>query len=259
MSEFLSIKNLQVLYQSPSAQTEAVRKVSFSVKQGQFVSIAGPSGCGKSTILSAMAGLTQKQGGTILLQGKPIEQSRDKIGYMLQSDNLMPWRSVMRNVLIGLEIKGRTDGESKRYVTDLLKKYGLWQFRNSFPSQLSGGMRQRVALIRTLALKPQVLLLDEAFSALDYQTRVKVNCDVFDILRRENKTMVMVTHDIPEAVSMSDMVVVLSGRPATVKKQLVMDFGALYPVERRGHPDFQRYFNCIWKELTQDEKSPLSP
>lgn len=257
MSDFLRADNIQVIYQTPKAQTEAVRDVSFAVQKGQFVSIVGPSGCGKSTILSCMAGLNTPQAGRITLEGKDIKNSPDKIGYMLQSDNLMPWRSVWRNVTLGLEIQKKCDKSNLDYAASLLKKYDLWQFKDSFPSQLSGGMRQRVALIRTLALKPQVLLLDEAFSALDYQTRVNVSCDVFEILRRENKTIVMVTHDIPEAVSMSDVVIVLSKRPAVVQKRVEIALGSRddNPIKRRTHPQFQWYFNSIWRELMQDEKN----
>lgn len=259
MNEFLSVNNIQVVYETPQEETVAVKDVSFSAQKGQFVSIVGPSGCGKSTILSCMAGLYSQQGGTILLEGKDIRKGRDKIGYMLQSDNLMPWRSIWRNVLVGLEVKKLKTEENLEYARQLLKKYDLWQFKDAFPAQLSGGMRQRAALIRTLALKPQLLLLDEAFSALDYQTRVSVSCDVYEILRRENKTLVMVTHDIPEAVSMSDKVIVLSKRPAVVQKELQMDFGKEQnPVKRRTHPQFQQYFNSIWKELTTDENKLFS-
>ena len=252
MNNFLKAENIKVIYQTPKAETLAVENVSFKVEKGQFVSIVGPSGCGKSTVLSCMAGLYRQQAGSILLEGEDISKKRDKIGYMLQSDNLMPWRSVWRNVLVGLEIQKKLTESDLAYARTLLQRYDLWQFRDSFPAQLSGGMRQRVALIRTLALKPQVLLLDEAFSALDYQTRVAVSCDVFEILRRENKTIVMVTHDIPEAVSMSDKVIIFSHRPAVVQKEVEINLGSRdsNPIERRGHPDFQHYFNIIWKELT---------
>ena len=260
MNGFLKVNSIQMIYQTPGQETMAVKDVSFCVEKGEFISIVGPSGCGKSTILSCMAGLREQQAGEIMLEGKSIAESREKIGYMLQSDNLMPWRSVWRNVLLGLEIKKQTDEDSVEYVKTLLKRYDLWQFRDAFPAQLSGGMRQRAALIRTLALKPQVLLLDEAFSALDYQTRVKVSCDVFEILRRENKTIVMVTHDIPEAVSMSDRVVILSQRPAVVQKIVDINLGNRNdnPIKRRTHPGFQQCFNSIWRELVSDEKSSFS-
>lgn len=253
MSAFLSVNNIQMIYETPAEETEAVKDVSFEAEKGRFVSIVGPSGCGKSTLLSCIAGLHSQQRGTITLGEKDISQCRDSIGYMLQNDNLLPWRSVWRNVIIGLEIQKKLTEENIEYVTNLLKKYDLWQFKDSFPNRLSGGMRQRVALIRTLALKPQLLLLDEAFSALDYQTRVNVSCDVWEILRRENKTMIMVTHDIPEAVAMSDRVVILSKRPAVVTKTVDIDFGAerQNPIEVRRNPEFQQYFNVIWKELMQ--------
>ncbi len=251
LSNFLQVNNIQIIYQTPTEETMAVKDVSFSVEEGQFVSIVGPSGCGKSTLLSCIASLTTQQKGLILLQGKDIKTQRSDIGYMLQSDNLMPWRSIYKNVLIGLEIRNQLTQENIEYVNSLLKKYGLWQFKDSFPARLSGGMRQRVALIRTLAIKPKILLLDEAFSALDYQTRVNVSRDVFSILRKENKTLVMVTHDIPEAISMSDKVVILSARPSVVKKELNIELCDIDPVNRRNHPAFQGYFNTIWKELSQ--------
>lgn len=250
MKDFLQLSHIQMLYQTPAGETEAVKDVSFVVEKGQFVSIVGPSGCGKSTLLSAIAGLAQQQKGQITLEGKDIALCRDKIGYMFQNDNLLPWRSVYRNVLLGLEVQKKLTQENINYVGQLLKKYGLWQFRDSYPNRLSGGMRQRVALIRTLSLKPQLLLLDEAFSALDYQTRIKVSGDVYDILRKENKTLVMVTHDIPEAIAMSDRVVVLSKGPAVVQRIVETDFGrGRNPQSVRSDPKFQRWFETIWKEL----------
>ena len=251
MTGFLSADNLQIIYQTPTEETVAVENVSFTADKGQFVSLVGPSGCGKSTLLSCIAGLQQQQKGSITLDGRDISHSRGSIGYMLQSDNLLPWRSVYKNVIIGLEIQNKLSAENTAYVDCLLKKYGLWQFKDSFPSRLSGGMRQRVALIRTLALKPRLLLLDEAFSALDYQTRVNVSCHVYNILRRENKTLIMVTHDIPEAVAMSDKIVVLSHRPAVVARTVQVDFGPNRPdpIKVRENPLFQKYFNTVWKEL----------
>ncbi|MBQ9844985.1 MAG: ABC transporter ATP-binding protein [Oscillospiraceae bacterium] len=252
MNTFLSVDNIQMIYQTPTEETEAVRNVSFAVEKGQFISLVGPSGCGKSTLLSAIAGLTKQQRGTITLEGTDVMQCRDKIGYMFQTDNLLPWRSIYKNVVLGLEIQKKLTKENLEYADTLLQRYDLWQFRDSYPNRLSGGMRQRVALIRTLALKPELLLLDEAFSALDYQTRVKVSGDVYEILRKENKTLVMVTHDIPEAVTMSDRVIVLSKRPAVVQKTVDIDFGGgmRNPAAVRTDPRFQLYFNHIWKELT---------
>ncbi|MEG1895432.1 MAG: ATP-binding cassette domain-containing protein, partial [Oscillospiraceae bacterium] len=203
MEKFLQIDNIKMLYETPETETLAVQDVSFSAKKGEFVSIVGPSGCGKSTLLSCIAGIKEQAGGTVTLGGEIIKGISPHIGYMLQNDNLLPWRSIYKNVVLGLEIQNKLTGENRDYAVSLLKKYDLWDFKDSYPPRLSGGMRQRVALIRTLALKPELLLLDEAFSALDYQTRVKVSCDVYGILKKENKTLVMVTHDIPEAVAMS--------------------------------------------------------
>lgn len=255
MEKFLSINNIQMLYETPEAETLAVKNVSFSVKKGEFVSIVGPSGCGKSTLLSCIAGLTPQESGSIFLWDKEICSINADIGYMLQNDNLLPWRSIYKNVLLGLEIQKKLTRANVEYVDSLLQKYDLWDFKDSYPARLSGGMRQRAALIRTLALKPELLLLDEAFSALDYQTRVTVSCDVYNILKKENKTLVMVTHDIPEAVAMSDKIIVLSKRPAIVKKEVDIKFGGAQrnPVLVRNNSLFQSYFNIIWKELTTDE------
>ena len=178
-------------------------------------------------------------------------KSNGKIGYMLQKDNLLEWRSIYKNVLLGLEIQKSNTEENKKYVLDLLKKYGLYEFKDKYPNQLSGGMRQRAALIRTLAINPKILLLDEAFSALDYQTRIMVTNDIFKILKNENITALIVTHDISEAISMSDRVIVLSKRPATVKSIHTIDFEMenKTPINCRESPKFSKYFDTIWKEL----------
>lgn len=252
MCLFLSVKNIKLSYQTPIGETEAIKDVSFDVEEGQFVSIVGPSGCGKSTLLSCIAGLTTETSGNVFLNGKKIQGINENIGYMLQNDNLLPWRSIYKNVLLGLEIQRKLTSENIQYAEELLKKYQLWEFRDSYPSALSGGMRQRVALIRTLAVKPSILLLDEAFSALDYQTRVNVSKDVYEILRRENKTMIMVTHDIPEAVAMSDKIIVFSNRPSTVKKEILTEFETNRdPITIRGNSRFQQCFDVVWKEMTK--------
>ena len=214
--KILEVKNICKTYQSKNGEVEALKNINFDVKEGEFISIIGPSGCGKSTLLSIIAGLEDKTSGEIYIDGK--------MGYMLQRDNLLEWRTIYKNVLLGLEIKKALTEENKAYVMELLKKYDLYEFRNKYPTQLSGGMRQRVALIRTLAIRPNILLLDEAFSALDYQTRLMVTEDIYNILKNENITAVMVTHDISEAISMSDRVVVLTQRPATVEKIHTIDF-----------------------------------
>ena len=190
MKKILEVKNICKTYQAQNGEIEALRNISFDVKEGEYISIIGPSGCGKSTLLSIIAGLENKTLGEIYIDGK--------IGYMLQKDNLLEWRTIYKNVLLGLEIQKENTDENKKYVEELLKKYGLYEFKDKYPTQLSGGMRQRVALIRTLAIRPNILLLDEAFSALDYQTRLMVTEDIYKILKNENITALMVTHDISE-------------------------------------------------------------
>lgn len=190
MKKILEVKNICKTYQAKNGEIEALRNISFDVKEGEYISIIGPSGCGKSTLLSIIAGLESKTSGEIYIDGK--------IGYMLQKDNLLEWRTIYKNVLLGLEIQKENTDENKKYVEELLKKYGLYEFKDKYPTQLSGGMRQRVALIRTLAIRPNILLLDEAFSALDYQTRLMVTEDIYKILKNENITALMVTHDISE-------------------------------------------------------------
>ena len=190
MKKILEVKNICKTYQSLNGEIEALKNISFDIKEGEYISIIGPSGCGKSTLLSIISGLESKSSGEIYIDGK--------IGYMLQKDNLLEWRTIYKNVLLGLEIQKESTQENREYVEELLKKYGLYEFKDKYPAQLSGGMRQRVALIRTLAIRPKILLLDEAFSALDYQTRLMVTEDIFKILKAENITALMVTHDISE-------------------------------------------------------------
>ena len=243
MKEVLKLKNVSKRYQAKNGEVEALSNISFSVKQGEFVSIIGPSGCGKSTLLSIIAGLEPKTEGEISIDGTT--------GYMLQKDSLLEWRSIYDNVIFGLEIGHKKTKQNESYVIELLKKYGLYEFKDKYPTQLSGGMRQRAALIRTLAINPNLLLLDEAFSALDYQTRIMVTNDIFQILKNENITAVIVTHDISEAISMSDRVVVLSKRPATVKNihNIEFEMDNRNPINCRESPKFSKYFDTIWKEL----------
>lgn len=195
MKKILEVKNIGKTYQAENGEIEALRNINFDVNEGEYISIIGPSGCGKSTLLSIIAGLETKTTGEIHINGK--------IGYMLQKDNLLEWRTIYKNVLLGLEIQKSNTPENKEYVDGLLKKYGLYEFKDKYPTQLSGGMRQRVALIRTLAIRPNILLLDEAFSALDYQTRLMVTEDIYKILKNENITALMVTHDISEGIFQS--------------------------------------------------------
>ena len=256
MRELLKIKNISKMYQAKNGEIEALKDINFTVDNGEFVSIIGPSGCGKSTLLSIIAGLEEKTSGKLYIDGEESNGITSKIGYMLQKDSLLEWRTIYNNVVFGLEITKRKTKENEQYVKDLLKKYNLYEFKDKYPSQLSGGMRQRVALIRTLAIRPEILLLDEAFSALDYQTRIMVTKDIYKILKNENITTVMVTHDISEAISMSDRIVVLTKRPATVKKIDTIDFEieGRDPMNCRKSPKFSKYFDSLWKELDVDAK-----
>ena len=256
MREVLKLENISKTYQAKNGEIEALKDINFSVGEGEFVSIIGPSGCGKSTLLSIIAGLENKSNGKIYIDEIETEDVSSKIGYMLQKDSLLEWRTIYNNVVFGLEITHRKTKENEEYVKELLKKYNLYEFKDKYPTQLSGGMRQRVALIRTLAIRPEILLLDEAFSALDYQTRIMVTKDIYSILRNENITTVMVTHDISEAISMSDRVIVLSKRPATVKDIHTIDFEMENrdPMNARKSPKFSNYFDSLWKELDVDAK-----
>ncbi|MCL2355918.1 MAG: ABC transporter ATP-binding protein [Defluviitaleaceae bacterium] len=252
MREILRFDEVSLTYQADNGEVDALRDINFSVNEGELVSIIGPSGCGKTTLLSLVAGLVAPSRGKIFVCGREVSGVLREVGYMLQKDSLLDWRSIFGNVMLGLEIRGLK--ENAQYVEHLLKSYGLWGFRDKHPSQLSGGMRQRAALIRTLAVKPDILLLDEAFSALDYQTRLVVADDVFNILRREKKSAVIVTHDIAEGISMADRIIVLSKRPGRVSMDFPLKFETgdsrtLPPLRRRDDPLFRQYFNDIRLEL----------
>jgi len=249
--EVVSLKNVSLKYYSLEGETHAVNDISFSVKEGEFIGIVGPSGCGKTTILSLIAGLIKPTRGQVIVDGKIVEGPSTDVGYMLQQDHLFEWRTILQNVLLGLEIHGKVNQETKEKVERLLETYGLGEFKNHYPDQLSGGMRQRAALIRTLAVDPKILLLDEPFSALDYQTRLAISDEVSTIIRKEGKTALLVTHDISEAISMSDKVIVLSKRPATIKSihEIRLTCEKDNPINRRQAPEFREYFNTIWKEL----------
>ena len=252
----LQINNISANYQSVKCETKALSNINFSLKEGDFVSIVGPSGCGKSTLLNIIAGLLKASSGEVLIDGKVNSKISSKIGYMFQNDNLFDWLSVYDNIALGLKIRKKLDENASKYIDFLLKEYSLYDFKNHHPKELSGGMRQRVALIRTLVLNPEILLLDEPFSALDYQTRLNVNDDIYKIIKKENKTALMVTHDISEAIAMSERVIVLSKRPAKVKFDMNLSFpdDCHTPLKRRDNENFRYYFNTIWKELDIDDK-----
>jgi len=247
----INISNVGLTYHSINAETKAIDKLNFSIEKGEFVSIIGPSGCGKSTLLNIISGLLKPSEGEIVYNDKNIKNRLDKMGYMFQKDYLFPWLSVRNNIMLGLKVKKINTKENIERVDKLLENYQLDRFKNHKPAELSGGMRQRVALIRTLALNPDVLLLDEPFSALDYQTRLKVCDDVKGIIKKEGKTAIMVTHDLGEAIATSDRIIVLTKRPAKLKLDVKIEFNnkEATPFQRRKEPEFNEYFNLLWKEL----------
>lgn len=241
----LSIKNLKKYYHDLDGETLAIKNITLDIYPKEWVSIVGPSGCGKTSLLSILSNLEKASDGNINFNNKNI-----KIGYMLQKDALFPWRTVLENCLIGLEINHTLNEETKNRVINLLNTYGLGDFINKYPDSLSGGMRQRVALIRTLAVNPDILLLDEPFSALDYIARLKLSDDIYNIIKKEGKTVILVTHDILEAISLSDRVVVLSKRPATIKNIYDIKLNnKSIPSNNRKDKNFYDYYDKIWSDL----------
>lgn len=251
----LDVTGVSFSYHTPEGETLALSDISFTLSPGEFTAVVGPSGCGKSTLLSLLCGLSHPDTGKILLDGLPLHQSPSAIGYMLQKDHLFEWRSIQSNVSLGLEIQNRLTPENKARLKEMLLAYGLKGFESAHPSELSGGMRQRAALIRTLALDPELLLLDEPFSALDYQTRLSVCDDISSILRNTQKTAVLVTHDLSEAISIADRIIILTPRPGRIKKIIPISFSGdcITPLKRRNCPEFSGYFNTVWKELKTDD------
>ena len=243
-NKILTIKNLSKSYHDKKGEIKALEDINIDIEEKEFISIVGPSGCGKSTILSILSDLEEKSTGE-------IKKDKDlTIGYMLQTDSLFFWRTILDNCLIGLEVTNKLTEENKNYVLQLLKTYGLYEFKDKYPSSLSGGMRQRVALIRTLAIKPDILLLDEPMSALDYQSRLAISNDIYNIIKKEGKTAIMVTHDIAEAVSMSDRVIVLTKRPAVVKNIYKIELSnKSTPMNNRRCKEFNKYYDMIWRDL----------
>lgn len=246
--EDVILKNISMDFYSMSNEIEVLNNINMTLQKGEILAIVGPSGCGKSTILNIVSGLLKPTSGEVIVNGKA--------GYMFQKDNLFEWRTIYQNITLGLEINHLKEKHYFQKIDELLKKYGLWDFKDSYPNELSGGMRQRVALIRTLVLNPNILLLDESFSALDYQTRLLVNDDVYSIIKEEKKSTIMVTHDISEAIAMADRIILLSKRPARIKKiydiNLTID-GKRTPLKSRESKEFKDYFQDLWKELNSDE------
>lgn len=252
----IELRDVGMSYFTPKQETEALRGIRMSVRAGEFISIVGPSGCGKSTLLSLISGMLKPTQGQVLIDGQPVDGVSPKVGYMLQQDHLFEWRDVRSNLLVGAEIRRMDRKRSERKASELMERYGLGGFARHSPSQLSGGMRQRVALIRTLVAEPDILLLDEPFSALDFQTRLSLADEVHRIIREQGKTAVLVTHDIPEAISMADRVMVMSKRPSTISSvyEIRLEEGGetsppATPMRKREAARFQTHFNSIWKEL----------
>ena len=250
MSTILDMNHVYKDFYSLDEERQILKDINIFVEEGEILVLLGPSGCGKSTILNIISGLLEPTQGSVDTHGK-------KIGYMFQKDHLFEWRTIMKNITLGLEIQHKLTNEAQEEIKRLLEIYDLWDFRNNFPRELSGGMKQRVALIRTLALNPDILLLDESFSGLDYQTRLIVTDDIYKIIKNENKTAILVTHDISEAISLADTVPVLSHRPTTIqsvhKITLTLE-GDKTPLTARLAPEFKDYFDLFWKELQNDEE-----
>lgn len=247
VQHLITLNNVTKSFFSDHGQVDVLKNITFHVNEGEIVALIGPSGCGKSTILNLISSLESPSVGQI--------EKNCVLGYMFQKDNLMPWRNVFDNIKIGLELKKSITKENIKYLNNLLDKYGLSEFKDYYPNELSGGMRQRVALIRTLALNPDLLLLDEPFSALDSQTRLYVQNDVHDIIHKEKKAALIVTHDISEAVALADRIILLSARPCSVKQEFVLDFPPnSNPLTRRESEKFSLYFNLVYKELNNHEK-----
>lgn len=254
----LSLENISYSYHTLSGETHALKDITFSIYPGEFIAIVGPSGCGKSTLLNIIAGLIKANKGKLYFHQKEITNTLSpyelKIGYMLQQDHLLPWRTIFQNIILGLEINHNITEENIEHVYSLLQKYGLYDFKDQKPYQLSGGMRQRAALIRTLALNPEILLLDEPFSALDYQTRLSVSGDIGKIIRENKKTAILVTHNLSEAISLADRIIVFTNRPATIKRQvpILLTITDNSPLGYRAAPEFNDYFNEIWGDLCHE-------
>ena len=254
MQSFLSFQDVCFSYHTLTGEIPAIQNITFSLHREEFLAVIGPSGCGKSTILNLAAGLLVPDSGQILCEGKSPKTPFSLVGYMLQKDHLLDWLTVMDNILLGARIQGRDLLQARRFAENMLEKYQLADFAHSYPSQLSGGMRQRAALIRTMLLSPSLLLLDEPFSALDSQTRLDVSSDIGQIIRDEKQSALLVTHDIAEAISLADRVLVLSASPAHMVLDQPLDFAdELSPLQRRSDPKFQMYFDLLWRQLHETD------
>ena len=252
----LDFFKVNYIYHTTSCETHSLKDISFSLHKNEFISFVGPSGCGKTTLLNLVAGILRASSGSIQIKGRPIEESDLHIGYMLQKDHLLEWRTIYKNLTLGLEIQHKLDKFHLDIIDELLKSYGLWEFKDAYPRQLSGGMRQRAALIRTLVLSPEILLLDEPFSALDYQTRLNVSDDIGCIIKEKGISTLLVTHDLAEAISMADRVIVLSKRPGTIIEEIPIHLSIenRTPKSARNAPEFNSYYNRIWEVVNHENE-----
>lgn len=257
----VELEQVSHVYVSDQEASLAIERIGLTVEQGEFVSLVGPSGCGKTTILSIIAGLIVPAAGRVLIQGVPVTAPSTRVGYMLQQDYLFPWRTIEQNAVLGLELTGQLRSETRAYTVNLLREMGLGHVLGKYPSQLSGGMRQRVALVRTLATSPDILLLDEPFSALDYQTKLQLEDLIFEALKARGKTAILVTHDISEAIAVSDRIVVLNRNPGTVRREVAIPepIRSLLPFQAREQAGFHDIFKTIWHEFEQMEKEREAP
>ncbi|RSK28260.1 ABC transporter ATP-binding protein [Bacillus sp. HMF5848] len=248
---FLTLHNIHHIYFSKTGATTALEDISINIEEGEFISFLGPSGCGKTTLLSIIAGLLQPTEGEVRIDGEVIKESTSAIGYMLQQDYLFPWKTILDNILIGPRIMGAVTKETHEKAVSLLQSMGLEYVENAYPRELSGGMRQRVALVRTLITNPKLLLLDEPFSALDYQTKLKLEDLVADTLKQFKKTALLVTHDIGEAIAMSDRIFLLSSQPGKIARTFIVpaELRKEKPFHVRQHEQYNEFFQKVWKEL----------
>lgn len=256
-NNFIILENVSKYYHTKTDEIYAIKNINLSIKKGEFISLVGPSGCGKSTILSLISGLFPPSSGTVFVDSQQVKKPSKKIGYMLQQDYLFNWRTIKENILLGLEIQKSISSESEERALSLLEEMDLTKYKDAHPNQLSGGMRQRTALVRTLATNPDTLLLDEPFSALDYQAKLNLEDLVVKTIRKHNKTAILVTHDISEAIAMTDRVIILGSNPGYIKKVINLpdSIKEVLPLEVRNIQEFQRYFHIIWGEMDNEEKT----
>ncbi|BED92159.1 MAG: ABC transporter ATP-binding protein [Candidatus Improbicoccus pseudotrichonymphae] len=250
----IEFEDVSMIYRTLTKEILAIKNINLGINSGEFLTLIGPSGCGKSTIFLLILGLIRPTFGQIRIKGMAPDKHQYNIGCILQQDHLLPWRTIEQNAFLGLEIRKKLTYENKQFVLNLLKRYGLEKFLNFKPSQISGGMKQKVALIRTLAMNPEILLLDEPFSALDSQSKIKISDEIYEIVKKENKTAILITHDIQEAICMSDRIITLSGNPGKIKNVLKIRIERENYLQRIKNKKFNFYFETLWEGIEKNEK-----